>query len=90
MSQSKHSMITRSKQKIIGGNPPSNIPEDDVDENGNLKGLIDYECDEEFDNEMFQNELKRLRGGKVNPFHSSPKKKSKKQKNTKLPDLFLS
>tara|TARA_Y100001935_G_scaffold86596_1_gene71844 strand:+ start:3070 stop:4848 length:1779 start_codon:yes stop_codon:yes gene_type:complete len=83
-------MITRSKQKIIGGNPPSNIPEDDVDENGNLKGLIDYECDEEFDNEMFQNELKRLRGGKVNPFHSSPKKKSKKQKNTKLPDLFLS
>ena len=90
MSQSNHSMITRSKQKIIGGNPPPNIPEDDVDEKGNLKGLIDYECDEEFDNEMFQNELKRLRGGKVNPFHLSPKKKSKKQKNTKLPDLFLS
>ena len=90
MSQSNHSMITRSKQKIIGGNPPPNIPDDDVDEKGNLKGLIDYECDEEFDNEMFQNELKRLRGGKVNPFHLSPKKKSKKQKNTKLPDLFLS
>ena len=50
MSDSKHSMIMRSKKKLMNGMPePPNFPEDDIDENGNVTGLIDYECDEEFD-----------------------------------------
>ena len=36
-----HSMCTRSKV--------SNDPPYDVDDKGNLQGLIDYDCDEEFD-----------------------------------------
>ena len=66
MSESEHSMITRSKKKEIDLIPPGNTDgNDDMDEQGNLKGFIDYECDEPFDNDMFQKELKRLRGGIV-------------------------
>ena len=91
MSDSKHSMITRSKQGVIGNKPPP-PPEEDVDEHGNAYGLIDYDCDEEFDNAMFQKELNRLRGKnrKLKPLHLSPKKKSKKKKNNPIGDLFLS
>jgi ATP-dependent Lon protease len=88
MSDSNHSMITRSKKVIDPNHPP--VPEDDVDENGNIKELIDYECDEDFDQEMFQKELKRLGGRQVSPLHLSPKKKVKKHPKNKLPELFLS
>ena len=90
MTDSNHSMITRSKKVIDPNHPP--IPED-IDENGNIKGLIDYENenDEDFDPEMFQKELKRLRGGReVSPLQSSPKKKVKNQKKDKLQDILLS
>jgi len=91
MSDSKHSMITRSKKKLMNDMPePPNFPEDDIDENGNVVGLIDYECEEEFDEEMFQNELARLRGNKkTKPLHFSPKKKARKKKNP-MGDIFLS
>ena len=54
--QSIHSMITRSKKKLIDkqDNKPPDNDDDEIDENGNLKGFIDYDCDEEFDNDMFQ------------------------------------
>ena len=83
---SEHLMITRSKSKLLeleGINP---FDDDDIDETGNLKGLIDYECNDDFDNDMFQKELKRLRGGKKN---NSPTKKKKKG-NDKLSEMFLS
>ena len=47
-------MTTRSKSKkvIVDINPPNdnNIDDDDdeIDEHGNLKGFIDYDCDESF------------------------------------------
>jgi ATP-dependent Lon protease len=92
MSDSQHSMITRSKQKMIDINPPPpQLPEEDIDEHGNVSDLIDYECDEEFDNGLFQKELNRLRGNKkVKPLHFSPKKKSRKKKNNPIGDIFLS
>jgi ATP-dependent Lon protease len=92
MSDSQHSMITRSKQKIMDINhQPPQLPEEDIDEHGNVSDLMDYECDEDFDNEMFQKELNRLRGNKkVKPLHFSPKKKSRKKKNNPIGDLFLS
>ena len=91
MSDSQHSMITRSKQKMMDINPPPQLPEEDIDENGNVSDLIDYKCDEEFDNGLFQKELNRLRGNKkVKPLHFSPKKKSRKKKNNPIGDLFLS
>ena len=83
---SEHLMITRSKSKLLeleGINP---FDDDDIDEKGNLKGLIDYECNDDFDNDMFQKELKRLRGGKKT---NSPTKKKKKG-NDKLSEMFLS
>ena len=44
MSDSKHSMITRSKQKMmeINSPPPPSLPEEDIDEHGNVNDLIDY------------------------------------------------
>ena len=89
-SPSEHSMITRSKGKLLeleGINP---FEEDDMDEKGNLKGLIDYECNEDFDNEMFQKELRRLRGGRKNTQYNSPTKRKKKDSENKLSDVFLS
>ena len=96
MSQSEHSMITRSKQKLLDFDPPNNADDnDEIDEQGNLKGFIDYECDEGFDNDMFQKELKRLRGGNRSPqtiLNLSPSKKRKKMKKgkNKLPDMLAS
>ena len=45
-------MITRSKKKLLdndnkGGNGDNN--NDEIDEYGNLKDLIDYDCNEDFD-----------------------------------------
>ena len=46
MSQSEHSMITRSMKKKLDLIPPNNADNnDELDEQGNLKGLMDYECD---------------------------------------------
>ena len=97
MSQSEHSMITRSKTKEMNFSPPNNPGDnDEIDEQGNIQGFIDYDCDEPFDNDMFQKELKRLRGGNLSPqaplFNLSPSKKSRKKKKgrNKLPDIFAS
>ena len=67
-----------------------NDHEGEVDENGNLKGLIDSECEEDFDQEMFQKELKRLGGSKINFSPKKRKKKKKKVDDIKLPEIFLS
>ena len=99
MPVSEHPMITRSKkQEMESHHPPNNAGDnDDIDEQGNIKGLIDYTCEEDFDNDMFQRELKRLRGGSMSPqtvFHSSPTKKSRKKtkqkRKHKLPDMLAS
>ena len=96
MSESEHSMITRSKKKELDLIPPGNTDgNDDMDEQGNLKGFIDYECDEPFDNKMFQKELTRLRGGNRSPIvHSSPtkraRKKMKQKGKNKLPEIRAS
>ena len=96
MSESEHSMITRSKKKELDLIPPGNTDgNDEMDEQGNLKGFIDYECDEPFDNDMFQKELKRLRGGNRSPIvHSSPtkraRKKIKQKGKNKLPEILAS
>ena len=97
MSDSEHSMITRSKKKQLDLIPPSGDTDgnDEMDEQGNLKGFIDYECDEPFDNDMFQKELKRLRGGNRSPVvHSSPtkraRKKMKQKGKNKLPEILAS
>ncbi len=51
-----HPMCTRSKK---GSSPP-----DDIDEYGNISNLIDYDCDEYFDQEELNKELLKLRKGK--------------------------
>ena len=63
-----HTMTTRSKSKD-NKPPPLHIEDDDddsVDENGNLKGFIDYDCEDDFDHEEFDRQVSRLRGGKPN------------------------
>jgi len=94
---SNHSMITRSKKKETifnhkeGGMPPNDDEEDDIDENGNLKGFIDYECEEnDFDNEMFQKELSKLRKGNQDGKIKKEKyKKNKRKKNNGIQDILL-
>ena len=86
-----HPMVTRSKKDELKLNLDLEIDKSrgaEVDEQGNLTGLIDYSCDEDFDNDMFQVELARLRGDKYTP---SPKKKiKKKKKDNKLQELLAS
>tara|TARA_Y100000996_G_scaffold359191_1_gene301144 strand:- start:1516 stop:3447 length:1932 start_codon:yes stop_codon:yes gene_type:complete len=96
-----HSMVTRSKKNLE--EKIENKPEDnyklEIDEHGNVSELIDYECNESFDNDMLQIELNRLRGNnKKNNINTSPKftispnkkKITKRKKGDKLSELFVS
>ena len=89
MSESNHNMMTRSKNKL---NEPSIPPkhnkpddfddfDDEIDEHGNLKGFIDYDCDEPFDKKELNKQIKKLSGRK---------KINKKDKTTKINDILMS
>ena len=94
MSDNSHQMTTRSKANAkhddIQYESQDIITDDDssVDENGNLKGFIDYDCDDDFDHREFDKQLNRLKGVK-------PKRKKKrntkkmKQNDKKLNDVFM-
>ena len=90
-----HPMVTRS-QKDKEPPPDENPPEDDkydyTVKDGNLTDLIDYECDEDFDNEMFQKELARIRRGKPSTprVSTKPFKNRKKQSEIKMNDMLTS
>ena len=100
MDTSEHNMITRSMKKKM--EEEDIVPEDnydELDENGNLKDFINYECEEDFDQEMFQKELDRLRyGNKIkSPVQNVSMKKKKNSKpskpskpDTKLQEILLS
>lgn len=68
----EHSYNTRSKINTLPDQP------NDMDEHGNLAGLIDYDCNEEFDKEQLYLELSRLSKGRISK-DSLPKKKKKKK-----------
>ena len=90
-----HGMITRSKKKkmdeIDNNNISLQIEEcNDIDENGNIKDLIDDSTPAlDFDNEMFQKELARLRGN--SPLKRKPimKKKRKNKNKNSILELML-
>ena len=93
MDTNNHQMTTRSKSN---GNDTSSLSEkngifsDDssVDENGNLKEFIDYDCDDDFDHEEFDKQLNRLK--KTKPQKRKKKLNMKKNKNDKkLNDVFM-
>ena len=66
-------MMTRSKKKALP-------PPDDVDERGNLVGLIDYDCEEGFDRDSLNQQLLLLSRGRIQldtKKRKHPKKKSK-------------
>ena len=75
-------MITRSK-KNDGKDSDNNPPDNDIDENGNIKGLIDYECNEEYDEGMLQKEIQRLRSSGSNTPTPLPRLKIQKKKKGK-------
>ena len=93
MDINNHQMTTRSKSKGNDTAPLSETNEifsDDssIDENGNLKGFIDYECDDDFDHEEFDKQLNRLK--KTKPPKRKKKLNMKKNKNDKkLNDVFM-
>jgi len=93
MNTNNHQMTTRSKSKGNDTAPLSETNEifsDDssVDENGNLKGFIDYECEDDFDHEEFDKQLNRLK--KTKPPKRKKKLNMKKNKNDKkLNDVFM-
>ena len=72
-----HTMITRSKNKTI------NQPPSDMDDQGNLKDLIDYDCKEPFDKHQLYEEINRLSKGRIS-MDLSPKKTIKKKHNSKI------
>ena len=84
-SENEHSMITRSKKKKIEQETIGNtvIEFEEINENGDLIDLIDTTCNADFDNDMFQKELSRLRGNSTSmltPLANSPMKSKKKKK----------
>ena len=86
-SENEHSMITRSKKKKIEQETIGNtvIEFEEINENGDLIDLIDTTCNADFDNDMFQKELSRLRGNSTSMLPplantSSPMKSKKKKK----------
>ena len=87
-----HPMITRSKKAELKLEMDLEINNNnDIDEKGNIVGLIDYTCEEEdFDNDMFQKELARLRGDHYKMTPSPQKKIKKKKKDNKLQELLAS
>ena len=82
-----HNMTTRSKSKknIIEIDPPSDIiddnDEDEIDEHGNLNGFIDYDCNENFDRKELDNVLNGLSRKKI---------QKKKDNKNKINDLLMS
>ena len=82
MTDNIHNMTTRSKARysplegkeetfydtsdIINEHPD----DDEIDEYGNLKGLIDYECNEKLDKKELNKQLKII---SRSPIHNSPK-----------------
>ena len=93
MSENSHQMTTRSKAKDdINEMYESQdmITDDDssVDEHGNLKGFIDYDCDDDFDHKELDKQLNRLRG--VKPKRKKKRNIKKQKKNDKkLNDVFM-
>ena len=68
-----HQMKTRSKKdkgksqdSDNRGGDNSDDEYDEIDEYGNLKGLIDYDCDEDYDKDMFKNEINKLKRKRKN------------------------
>ena len=86
MSESIHNMMTRSKNKLNESSSPlkQNKPDDfdeEMDDRGNLKDFIDYDCDEPFDKKELNKQIKKLSGRK---------KITKKDKTTKINDILMS
>ena len=92
MSDNSHQMTTRSKAKEVYSEEIIYESFDDnddssVDENGNLKGFIDYDCKDEFDHREFD---KQLKGTKQKHKKKRIKKIKSKKNDTKLNDVFMS
>jgi len=91
---SDHKYFTRSKNPELGLDFQglefdSDDDSDDMDQHGNLEGLIDYDCKEEYSETMLNEELDKLRGIKVNKKNDKNDKASEELKN-KTSELFLS
>ena len=82
ITNSTHSMTTRSKSKEEKLSPlkSHNDDDDDVDEYGNLKGFIDYDCEDEFDHAEFDKQVMKLGGVSKKSKKSKKDKKSRKDK----------
>lgn len=90
MSESIHEMTTRSKFKtenfsntLMQDN--DDFYDDDVDDNGNLKDFIDYDCDEDFDRSEFEKVLNTM----SNKEPKKPKSKTKDKK-SKINEILMS
>ena len=87
MSDNIHGMITRSKASTLSFD--NDLINDDncseIDEHGNLKDFIDYDCNEDFDRDELNKQLLFLsRSSSMNSLSDSPsKKRIKKRKKGK-------
>ena len=87
---SDHKYFTRSKIPDLGldfqGLEFDSDDDYDADQHGNLEGLIDYECEEEYSETMLNEEIDKLRGNKVH----KKKDKHTEDLSNKTSELFLS
>ena len=88
-----HLMTTRSKSKEEKI-PPIQISDgdddvDDVDECGNLKGFIDYDCEDKFDHAEFDRQVARLGGNKPKKSKKKNERIKKGTSSKKLNDVFM-
>jgi ATP-dependent Lon protease len=83
-------MTTRSKSKEEKSPPLKSHNKDDdedIDEYGNLKGFIDYDCEDEFDHAEFDKQVMRLGG--ISKKSKKTKKDKRSRKDNKLNDVFM-
>jgi len=87
---STHTMTTRSKSNDNKQQFPLQMNDDgddSVDEYGNLKGFIDYDCKDDFDHGEFDKQVSRLSGGVLK--QNNKKKIKKNTRGKKLNDVFM-
>ena len=87
-----HNMTTRSKSKSIEEQPPNqpDIDENDIDEHGNIPGLIDYNCEEEFDKKELEKELQLIKKNLSSKHKKNKKKRKQSKKKTSMGELLFS
>jgi len=93
MDNIEHKYFTRSKNKLSENNENKDNIENfnnELDEYGNLKDFIDYDCDDDYDEKLLQKEINRLRGNRNYNNKEIIENDNSEKLEEKTAELFLS